>query len=165
MYAVLTFPIKKKQSTGNVERLRPYSGWIGVPDNWIDRLGFIYIIRNTANGRFYIGKKLFRKAGKRMGKKVAEISNWQKYYGSSKELQEEITRYGKNNFEREILQCFDSKSDMAFAELLYQIKYCIKNKLSYNSMVNVRLFIRESMRNIEIKEDIICTKTKQNCLK
>ena len=81
-----------------------------------DCVGFVYQITCTVNGRMYIGKKLARfktlrykmhtqKNGKKVRKRIrgAVPSDWQDYYGSSDALNQDIERYGKDKFHREIL--------------------------------------------------------------
>ena len=70
-------------------------------------VGFVYLITNITNDRKYIGKKnfYFSKSrivkGKRKRTKVE--SDWKNYYGSNKELQEDVETLGPHNFKREIL--------------------------------------------------------------
>ncbi len=57
-----------------------------VPENVF---GFVYLIECT-NGKAYIGRKYFTKAGykvvKGKRKKLRKESDWKDYYGSSKDL-------------------------------------------------------------------------------
>jgi len=110
--------------------------WLGVPKNPTSHLGFIYMIKNMANHRFYIGKKLF---WFKKGNKLVE-SDWKTYYGSSKDLTADIEKYGKKNFRRCMIFCFDTKWDLMYQELLYQLKHDVMNDpLAYNGIINVRL--------------------------
>ena len=52
--------------------------------------GFVYITTNKINGKKYIGQRTYKKAG------------WEKYLGSGKLLRKAISRYGVENFEKEI---------------------------------------------------------------
>lgn len=85
-----------------------------------DSYGFVYLITNKTNNRKYIGKKLFSKAayktvkGKR--KKIRKSSDWLSYYGSNKELQEQVKILGENNFHREILHLCNSRSECSYRE-------------------------------------------------
>lgn len=85
-----------------------------------EAFGFIYIITNLTNNRKYIGKKFFSKSGRKQTKgKVKKIrvkSDWESYYGSNKELQEEVERLGASNFHREILYLCYSKSECSYRE-------------------------------------------------
>jgi hypothetical protein len=63
---------------------------------------------------YYIGKKLFRRKNK-------TETDWRTYYGSSEWLQEDIKLFGKDAYEREILDICYSKSEMSYKEVMYQI--------------------------------------------
>jgi hypothetical protein len=66
-----------------------------------NNFGFVYLITHMSTGRKYVGKKFFSKAGykqvKGKRKKIRKTSDWEKYWGSNKELQEEVKKNGKNN--------------------------------------------------------------------
>jgi hypothetical protein len=75
--------------------------------------GFVYLIRNKTNGMMYIGKKNFRGAGKlNKGKQ----SNWETYTGSSKQVNEDIKKLGKENFEFYIIEYYNNKGSVSYAE-------------------------------------------------
>ena len=89
-----------------------------------DFYGFCYLIKNKLNGKLYIGRKYFykvapRKKGKR---RVFVESDWKDYYSSSKEVQDDVQKLGKENFERYILSLHQTKGDVNFGEtiLLFQ---------------------------------------------
>ena len=76
-----------------------------------DYFGFVYLITNKSNQRQYIGRKYFWSFRKPPGKKrkVKQESDWKKYYGSCPELKEDVKKYGKEIFSREILSLHKSK--------------------------------------------------------
>lgn len=80
--------------------------------------GFVYLIVNQINSRRYLGRKYFWSFRKPPGKKrkVKRESDWKKYYGSCPELKEDIKKYGKENFSREILSLHDTKGKCNFEE-------------------------------------------------
>lgn len=86
-------------------------------------IGFIYLIKNLANGRKYIGRKLFTKAKTKInnGKKIKSRveSTWQSYYGSSDDLKADVEKYGRDNFERIILHLCYNKSDLNYLETFH----------------------------------------------
>ena len=49
-------------------------------------------------------------------RKVKQESDWRKYYGSCPELKEDIKKFGKENFKREILSLHDTKGKTNFEE-------------------------------------------------
>jgi len=110
-------------------------------------LGFIYIITNKINNKKYIGKKqCLRKIRRKplKGKKRNRInfldSDWKIYTSSSNELNEDIIKYGKENFMFEIIKECKSKWALAY----YEIKEQLDNNVLlrddfYNGIINVRI--------------------------
>ena len=82
--------------------------------------GFVYLIENNINGRKYVGKKFFTRAGtkqiKGKKKKVRLSSGWSNYWSSSKELQEDVKKLGEENFTRRILYLCKSRSECSYRE-------------------------------------------------
>lgn len=118
--------------------------WIGIPPNIEDYVGFVYLITNLTNGRLYIGKKLFWKKRKKKikgsNKKVRVEHDWRDYYGSSNELNADIERLGKENFKREILECYKTRWEWSYGELKRQVdQEVLLNPLYYNGIIRVRL--------------------------
>lgn len=122
--------------------------------------GFIYKITNKENGKFYIGKKnLIFKRNKKLGKKELKIikeerklkkiqgklpskklviteSDWVNYYGSSKELKEDIKKLGKDLYTREIIQLAYNSKQLTYFETLYQMKFdVLRVESSYNNSI------------------------------
>ena len=83
-----------------------------------DYFGFVYLITNKSNQRQYIGRKYFWSFRTPPGKKrkVKQESDWKKYYGSCPELKEDLKRYGKEIFKREILSLHTTKSTCNYEE-------------------------------------------------
>src|SRR5690554_2525437 len=88
-----------------------------------DYIGFVYLITNLVTGRKYIGKKLLktnrrirRKTGRKVRRQIKE-SDWKEYYGSNDELKEDVKKYGKENFKREILHLCKTKGECSWYEL------------------------------------------------
>ncbi len=115
--------------------------------------GFIYRITELETGRIYIGKKqLIFDRKKKLGKKelalievkpgrrpttkrVKSESDWQEYWGSSKELSEEIKKKGKNKFERVIIQLAYSSKQLTYFETQYQFSYNVLQTDSFNNSI------------------------------
>ena len=76
-----------------------FEGTPFLSENIDDNFGFVYLITNLTNGRKYIGRKYFWSFRKPPGKKrrVKKESDWKKYTGSSKQLNEAIAKNGKEN--------------------------------------------------------------------
>jgi len=107
-------------------------------------VGFVYLITNLTNDRKYIGKKNFYFSktrtvkGKRKRTKVE--SDWKDYYGSNKELQEDVERLGSYNFKREILRLCKSKGEFSYFEAKYQFeKNVLETDEYYNSWISCKI--------------------------
>lgn len=109
--------------------------------------GFLYEITNKTNNKKYIGKKqcfmrLKRKPlkGKKRNRISSVESTWREYTSSSNELNGDIEKYGKENFEFRIIKTCGSKWELAYEEIKEQI---LKNVLLrddyYNGIINVRI--------------------------
>ena len=83
-----------------------------------DYFGFVYLITNKSNSRRYIGRKYFWSFRKPPGKKrkVKQESDWKKYYGSCPELKEDLKKYGKETFNKEIISLHTTKGNCNFEE-------------------------------------------------
>ena len=106
-------------------------------------VGFVYKITNTNDGRFYIGKKLFTRAGyksvKKKRKKIRVESDWKNYYSSSDELNEDVNKLGKHIFKREILRLCKSKSECTYHEAKYQFDLEVLLVNSYNKWIQCKI--------------------------
>ena len=116
-------------------------------------LGFVYLI-TAPNGMKYIGKKLFTSARKRAPLKGTKRvrrdrveSKWRDYFGSSRELQEELARTGPQGWRREILHLCTSKWELAWLELKEQLdRNVLVDESYFNSIIHVRLSVRKTFR-------------------
>lgn len=118
-----------------------------------DCVGFVYIITNLTNNRRYIGKKLAKfakttykmhtqKNGKRVRKRIRSHvdSDWQQYWGSSKELTADIQRLSVNAFHREIIHLCNSKAICSYLEAKEQFAHgVLESKDWYNGQISVRV--------------------------
>jgi hypothetical protein len=107
-------------------------------------VGFVYLITNITNDRKYIGKKNFYFSktrtvkGKRKRTKVE--SDWKDYYGSNKELQEDVETLGPHNFKREILRLCKSKGEFSYFEAKYQFENnVLETDEYYNSWISCKI--------------------------
>jgi hypothetical protein len=109
--------------------------------------GFIYEITNTVTNKKYIGKKqcvskIKKKPLKGRVNKRIEIkeSDWKTYTSSSKELNEDIIKYGKEKFIFKITRVCGSKWELAYYEIKEQIdKNVLLREDYYNGIINVRI--------------------------
>lgn len=73
-------------------------------------------------------------------------SDWRDYWGSCKELHNDIEKYGKTQFTRTILECYKTKAECNYYEIKEQISRDVlgmedsrNNHKYYNGVINIRL--------------------------
>lgn len=100
--------------------------------------GFVYLITNTLTSRKYIGKKVFWNRvskpalkGKTRKRISVKQSDWRTYYGSNKELCEDVTANGKEHFKRVILKTCKSKGEASYYEAKLQFEYQVLQSYDY----------------------------------
>ena len=83
-----------------------------------DFFGYVYRITNLQTGKQYIGRKYFTQRRKPRGgkRKVTSESDWKKYYGSSKELKDDVKKYGRSIFRREIISLHETLGKVNYEE-------------------------------------------------
>jgi hypothetical protein len=106
--------------------------------------GFVYNITNLVNNKRYIGKKLLKRTKTKQvkGKKKRSLveSDWKAYYGSNKELQDDVSNLGAENFKREILRLCKSKGECNYFEAKYQFELqVLESEDYYNSWIQVKV--------------------------
>ena len=104
-----------------------------------DMYGFVYRITNIQSGKQYIGRKYFWQFRTPRGKKrkVKSESDWKKYYGSSKELLEQIKIKEKNNYKRQILSLHTTKGDVNYEEVKQLfLNNVLEDSSYYNDNIN-----------------------------
>lgn len=119
--------------------------WEFIPDEWI---GFVYKITHINSGRSYIGKKAFnfnirkKVKNRKNRKRTIKASNWKTYTGSSKMLNEDIVKFGKDKFKFEILSLHESKGTLAYTEVetlvmknVLRAKLADGSKAFYNGLI------------------------------
>jgi hypothetical protein len=128
-----------------------------------DYLGFVYRITNLSNSKYYIGKKYFwyNKKKKLTKKQLAEIppgpgrkptfeivkveSDWEKYWGSSKELLTDVKELGPQFFECTILKLCKNKKQLTYYELHHQCSSgcLLPESNSYNDNILGKFFTKD----------------------
>ena len=103
---------------GDYENPWYYKGTTFTSDDIGDFFGYVYLITNKTTGKKYIGRKYFMQKRKPKGgkRRVTSESDWKKYYGSSPELKSDISKYGKENFSREILSLHETLGKVNYEE-------------------------------------------------
>jgi len=131
----------------------PYDPEI-VPDVFV---GMVYRIKEVDSGMMYIGKKLLwnrrktkvkTKSGGTKTKYVTKESDWRKYYGSNKLLQERVQEYGEDKYHREILKFCKTKGECSYYEAKYQFEYDVLLRDDYyNEYIQCRINAKHLKRN------------------
>ena len=118
-----------------------------------DCVGFVYLITNIITGRKYIGKKLAKfskttykvvklKNGNKKRKKIKSKidSDWQLYYGSNDQLNQDILALGADNFTRQILFYCRSKAECSYVEAREQFNHrVLESDAWYNGQIVCRI--------------------------
>ena len=127
-----------------------------------DYCGFVYKITNLETGKFYIGKKSFyhNKKHKLTKKQLSEQtgrgrksthetiqveSDWKTYWGSNKQLINDIKELGEDKFDCTILKLCKTKKQLTYWEMHYQcLSQCIVSyDLSYNDNILGKFFSKD----------------------
>jgi hypothetical protein len=118
-----------------------------------DCVGFVYLITNNTTGRRYIGKKLAKfskttykvvklKNGNKKRKKIKSKidSDWQLYYGSNDQLNQDLLALGADNFTRQILFYCRSKAECSYVEAREQFAHkVLESDAWYNGQIVCRI--------------------------
>lgn len=110
-------------------------------DGWY---GFVYLIENLTNGKKYVGKKFLHSAAtktiKGKKKKIRKESDWKDYWGSNKELQEDVKSLGEENFKRSILYLFKGRADGSYIETKeILLRDALLDPTYYNNFVGCKI--------------------------
>jgi len=109
--------------------------------------GFVYLISNISSGKKYIGRKYFgttrriKVKGKKRRKIIRKDSNWKSYTGSSKILNSDIEKLGKDTFKFEVLIMGKTKGQVNYLEENIHHRYHVSIKEDYyNDCIGPRRF-------------------------
>ena len=132
--------------------------------------GFVYMTTHKPTGKSYIGKKvLFHNQKKKLGKKelaaltgivgrrpsyklVVKESDWKTYYGSQTDIKKLLVEGKKDEFERTILKCVETKKQLTYFEIKYQMIYQVLEKPDefFNDNVLGKFFTKDLI-DIEVE--------------
>lgn len=101
----------------------------GVYPDPENNYGFIYTIVNVIDGKIYIGRKAYKYKGRKYKNTVHTLkSGWEKYTSSSKYLNDDIQKYGKEHFVFSILANVKTEEELVETELYYLRLLDVLNK-------------------------------------
>ena len=83
----------------------------------LDKFGFVYIITNIETTKAYVGCKQYFKG------KTKKQMKWETYTGSSKYLNADIEKDGKEKFKFEVIAEYINKRSLRYYEAYYQMKW------------------------------------------
>jgi hypothetical protein len=126
----------------------------------LDYYGFVYRITVEHSedlpvdirGKIYIGKKQFayrrtralskkkRKTTKKRVERIVVDSKWLTYFGSNKQIIQDVKDYGEKYFKREILHLCFTKAQMSYYEVVEQIAHKVLMVNSYNGWISCKIF-------------------------
>lgn len=121
-----------------------YNGQVVDSEVLENYLGFVYLITNLTNNKKYIGKKLLKRTKTKVvkGKKKRSLveSDWKDYYGSNRELAEDVATQGVYNFKREITRFCTKKGECSYYEAHAQFAVDILHRDDYyNQWISVKV--------------------------
>jgi len=125
-------------------------------ENRGDSIGFVYEVRDKTNDMRYIGKKLLFSTrrlpplkGQKRKRKVVKESDWQDYFGSSDEVKMLVEESGRDRFERKILRLCNSKGEMSYWEMWYQMTnhVLLRPDKYYNAFVGGKIHRKHVLKN------------------
>jgi len=143
-----------------MSKLSNHHHWGGLEPNPDCFFGFIYLIENTINGRLYVGKKQYWAATGNFRNRSSHIStdkwrpeqwkpsDWNYYTGSSRELNADIKKFGKNKFRFIILSQHSTKGDLHYEEIKEQ---AVRNVLAEKLTEDVYLYYNKSIAAIKFR--------------
>src|SRR6056300_1472870 len=110
-------------------------------------VGMVYLIENTVDLRYYVGKKFFwsnRKLPPLKGKKRKRTkrveSDWKNYYGSSNNLLNDVERLGFDKFNRSVLHLCKTKTHCSYYEMKEQVdRNVLLTEDYYNEFIGVKI--------------------------
>ena len=82
-----------------------------------DYCGFLYLVVDKVSGQGYLGRKLYRKGGKKTSRTFGHQAGWRNYKTSCKSILKNIKENGKGSFEFYCLAEYENKLDLHYAEV------------------------------------------------
>ena len=139
------------QSSNENPWIHLLEGWALESEHVQPYYGMVYLLINKETKRKYIGKKFFwskvTRSVKGKKKKVLVESDWKKYYGSNKELKEELANGAE--FERYVVHLCESKTECAYWEMDYQIRCeALLTEEYYNQFIGGKINGKWLKRNL-----------------
>ena len=134
--------------------------WEGEPPNPDKMFGFIYEVTNNLTGQRYFGKKKYvsvqrvKVAGKSRRKVVRKSNKWEYYTSSSKHLNADIQKYGKDSFTFTLLFNCDCAATLHMEEIKIQVEHDVLRAVDEEGEY---LFYNRQIAGIRFRPPAICT--------
>lgn len=132
-----------------------YKGGLISSDELEGFCGFVYLIENVRDNRFYVGKKLLQlrktKVVKGKKKRILVNSGWENYWGSNKLLQEDVAELGEAAFKRTILHLCRAKGELSYYEAKEQFE---RNVLLDPKYYNDHIWVRVHRKHLQKALDL-----------
>jgi hypothetical protein len=145
-------------------RILPYMSDINPHDTY----GFVYCIENTVTNKLYLGRKQTKHGGKKSSKTYGKATNWAKYTGSSKDLNQDIEELGKDKFNFYILEYYYTRGGLNAAEPAFQHKCNALTELLpngerkfYNGQIGAVRWITKESHSDETRARMVASHAKR----
>jgi hypothetical protein len=98
---------------------------------------------------FFSTRRLPPLKGQKRKRKVVKESDWKDYFGSSDEVKMLVEESGRDRFERKILRLCDSKGEMSYWEMWYQMTnhVLLRPDKYYNAFVGGKIHRKHVLKN------------------
>lgn len=104
----------------------------------MDRYGFVYKTTNLLNGKIYIGQKKYTKNN--------TLNPIPSYMGSGSIIKDEIKKFGKDNFKRDILcWCFNREEADALEKYFIKKYNTMNSNIGYNIVSGGQIHIPKEL--------------------
>lgn len=97
----------------SVPRPNPNGHWEFPVPMGIEKVGFVYVIRDLDLKRYYLGKKMYRRQGLLRG---GQETDWKTYKTSSETMRQIFNGRPIEGFQFVVLEEYETKSGLSFAE-------------------------------------------------
>ena len=153
-------PNSKKKWKTSLTTNEPVWQFRGQPfEDPADWLGFVYVIENVPDRKYYIGKKLLVSTRKKLvrgrRRRLQTESDWRTYWGSNTEVWADRDRLGAAAFTRQIVYLVRTRGVLSYLEAKTQfgLGVLLDADRFYNGIINCRINAQHVRRIADIECD------------